>query len=112
MLSSLLPVAAPAGWQQTILERLQSAPRATAPASATQAAGGPPPQRRAEPLPERFGGGEFGDWIRGVFGGGGARGPLLGAALGALLMLIVLLAGLCAGGATGSRLDSSSRAAG
>ena len=102
MLSSLLPVAAPAGWQQTILERLQSAPRATAPASAAQAAAGPPSQRRAEPLPERFGGGgggELGDWIRGVFGGGGARGPLLGAALGALLMLIVLLTGLCAGGA-------------
>ena len=102
MLSSLLPVAAPAGWQQTILERLQNAPRTTAPASAAQAAAGPPSQRRAEPLPERFGGGgggELGDWIRGVFGGGGARGPLLGAALGALLMLIVLLTGLCAGGA-------------
>ena len=102
MLSSLLPVAAPAGWQQTILERLQNAPRATGPASGTHAAGGPPPQRQAEPLPERFGGGgggELGDWIRGIFGGGGARGPLLGAGLGALLMLIVLLTGLCVGGA-------------
>ncbi len=102
MLSSLLPITAPAGWQQTILERLQNAPRATAPTSVAQAAGDPPPQRRAEPLPERFGGGgggEFGDWIRSVFGGGGARGPLLGAALGALLMLIVLLTGLCVGGA-------------
>ena len=101
MLSSLLPVAAPAGWQQTILDRLQNAPRTAASASVADAAGSQPPQRRAEPLPERFGGGggELGDWVRGVFGGGGARGPLLGAALGALLTLIVLLTGLCVGGA-------------
>ena len=102
MLSSLLPVAAQAGWQQTILERLENAPRATGPTPATPVTGSPPPQRRADPLPDRFGGGgggELGDRIRSVFGGGGSRGPMLGAALGALLMLIVLLTGLCVGGA-------------
>ena len=87
MLSSLLPVAAPAGWQQTILERLQTAPRVTAPSPATHAAAGPPPQRRAEPWPAPCG------------GGGGARRAAGGRGSGGLVMRRGWLGGLGGGGA-------------
>ena len=120
LLGALMPVPAPAGWQQTILERLKEAvrdePAATAAAAGTAAseseAAMPAPaadqpeataasQRQLRPLPETGGsgkGGSFADWLDSIFGGGGPRGPLLAALLGGLLVIAIVIGSLCAAG--------------
>ncbi len=122
LLGALMPVPAPAGWQQTILDRLKEAvrdePRAPAAAVAGTAVSGsqatPPAsaadqlestpassQRQLRPLPElggSGGGGSPADWLNSVFGGGGPRGPLLAALLGGVLVIAIVIGSLCAAG--------------
>ncbi len=102
LLAALTPVAAPASWEQTMLDRLLEAEPA-APAEPALVAPGPtspPPQRVPTPLPEPAGGGGgFGDWLERVFGGGGPRVPLVAVLGGGLLLVIVILAGFCTAGA-------------
>ena len=122
LLAALMPVPAPATWQETILERLEEAvkgepaapaPSAAAPASAqapepsstptsAPASGQTPARRPSRPLPEfgggRRGGGSIADRLESIFGGGGPRGPLLAALLGGLVAIGVVIGSLCAAG--------------
>ena len=122
LLGALMSVPAPAGWQQTILDRLREAVRdepvataaatAGAAASASQAATpaaaseqpDPKPaaeERQLRPLPEvggPGGGAGISAWIESIFGGGGPRGPLLAALLAGFLVLAVVIGSLCAAG--------------
>ena len=122
LLGALMPVPAPAGWQQTILDRLKEAVRdepatpaaaaAGATASASEAATPTseagqleptmaPSQRQLRPLPEAGGAGRgaaFSAWFSSIFGGGGPRGPLLAALLGGLLVIAIVIGSLCAAG--------------
>jgi len=119
LLAALMPVPAPATWQETILERLQEAVKGEPAASAATPAaaqapqpsstptsaptsGQTPAQRPSRPLPEFGGGGRGGgsiaDWLESKFGGGGPRGPLLAALLGGLVAIGVVIGSLCAAG--------------
>ena len=122
LLAALMPVPAPATWQETILERLQEAVKsepvppaasaatpaaAQAPEPSSTPASAPtfrptPAQRPSSPLPEfgrgGRGGGSIADWFDSIFGGGGPRGPLLAALLGGLLAIGIVLGSLCAAG--------------
>ncbi|MBI4570364.1 MAG: sigma-70 family RNA polymerase sigma factor, partial [Chloroflexi bacterium] len=89
--ASLMPVPAPGGWQQIILDRLQEAEAGGAVAMASA-------RSTAQPLPAPAMGG-FGDWLDRVFGGGGARGPLLIVFGGGLLIVVTVIGTLCAAGA-------------
>jgi DNA-directed RNA polymerase specialized sigma24 family protein len=114
--ASLMPVPAPGGWEQIILERLQEAagvvvsaptpgvaPAPTpAPAPAPAPVPAPVPQPVAsrspvQPLPAPAMGG-FGDWLDRLFGRGG-RGPLLIVFGGGLLIVVTIIGTLCASGA-------------
>jgi DNA-directed RNA polymerase specialized sigma24 family protein len=110
VLATLTPVPAPTGWEETMLERLQSAalsgtgpgPAAPAPTAAPVApvAAPPPPSGPGGTLPAAAGGGgSIGDWLERVFGGGDARGPLLIGLIGGMLLVVVVLAALCGAGA-------------
>lgn len=112
LLAALLPVPAPAGWKDTIQERLreavrsepapepQPAPGAQAAAAAASRPAAPDPQ--ASPLPEyggRGGGGEsVGDRLGAFFESGGPRGPMLMALLGGLLAGVLVIGSLCVAG--------------
>jgi DNA-directed RNA polymerase specialized sigma24 family protein len=113
---TLLP--APAGWQETILERLQEAartgslPAGPAPAAAPVAATAAPQRRPVEvtsqpsfamPRPA------VGEMLGGLFGGGDSRVPLLLALGGGMLFVIILITALCTTGAfdSNSGLDST-----
>lgn len=125
LLAALLPVPAPAGWKDTILERLQEAVQNEPasdlpPAAKAQAAVGAaevltsestPSAAASEPVPrpekaaslpeygDRGGGGSsLSDGVGALFGGGGPRGPLLGALLGGLIAVVIVIASLCATG--------------
>jgi DNA-directed RNA polymerase specialized sigma24 family protein len=103
---TLLP--APAGWEDTILERLREAARAgnvpagPAPAAPLPAAL-PPSERRPIELAGHpsFGlpGQGISDTLGGLFSGGSSRGPLLLALGGGLLFIVILMTALCTTGA-------------
>lgn len=110
VLATLAPVPAPAGWEETMLERLQSAvltgagpgPAAPVPTAAPVApvAVPPPPGGSGATVPVvAAGGGGIGGWLERVFGGGDARGPLLIGLIGGMLLVVVVLAALCGAGA-------------
>ena len=113
LLGALTPVPVPAGWKQTILDRLKEAvhdePVAPAAAGALASASEAgqvestptSSQRQLRPLPEvggRGAGGSPADWLGSIFGGGGPRGPLLAALLGGLLVVVIVIGSLCAAG--------------
>lgn len=90
LLAALVPVSASAGWQPTILQRLQEA----APSGEV-----PPPPPPSRPVSYTGGGGGIGDWIRGFLEDSGPRGPLLVAFGGGILLIVLVLAALCGAGA-------------
>jgi DNA-directed RNA polymerase specialized sigma24 family protein len=103
---TLLP--APAGWEDTILARLEEAARAgNVPAGPAPAAPPPaamaPAQRRPVELSQQpsFGVPAQGmsDMLSGVFSGGSSRGPLLLALGGGILFIVILVTALCTSGA-------------
>jgi DNA-directed RNA polymerase specialized sigma24 family protein len=102
LLAAFVPVPAPAGWEETILTRLQEAARsgALAQAPAPPAVAPPPPRRPREPLPQPAAAGPtVAELVQGLFAGGGARGPLIAVLGGGLLVLAIILGTLCAAGA-------------
>ncbi len=129
LLGALMPVPAPGGWQQTILDRLREAVRDESAAPAAAAAGAlasastaatpssaadqlestvAPSERQLRPLPEAGGAGVgvgIGAWFGSLFGAGGPRGPLLAALLGGLLVITIVVGSLCAAGTFGGDGD-------
>jgi DNA-directed RNA polymerase specialized sigma24 family protein len=129
LLGALMPVPAPAGWQQTMLDRLKEAVRdePVAPAAAaagalatgaamakrTSAADQPEAKAASEqselnPLPEgggAIGGFALGAWLSSTFGDGGPRGPLLALLLGGLLMFVIVFGAVCVAGTFGGDGD-------
>lgn len=103
---TLLP--APAGWEETILERLREAARTgnvlagPAPAAPLPAAM-PPSERRPVELASQPSFGVpsqgMGDMLGGLFSGGSSRGPLLLAFGGGILFIAILVTALCTSGA-------------
>jgi RNA polymerase sigma factor (sigma-70 family) len=117
LLAAMAPVPAPAGWQETILDRLQNAARtgvmAATPAPAVTPVATPPPARRPAPVasapsPAPLGPG-IGERLGDFFAGGGARGPLVAVLGGGLLFVVIIVGALCASGAFdgGSGLDAT-----
>ncbi len=116
--AALMLVPAPTGWEETILDRLQSAvrtgtgPAAAAPAAPVAAPAAPaatpvaptvtpPPAGRppgAVPVAAPGGAGIAG-WFDRFFGGGDARGPMLAGLLGGIILVVIILAALCGAGA-------------
>ena len=95
VLATLTPVAAPSGWQEIILTRLQDAVHARVTVASVAP---PPPQQPPGPL-SQAGEGGIGGWFRRVFGQGGSRGPLLAGIVGVILVVGIALAALCGAGA-------------
>jgi DNA-directed RNA polymerase specialized sigma24 family protein len=100
-LAALVPVAAPAGWQETILSRLQGAAGtgrmpAVAPVPVQPVAAVPPDTVPAVAAGAGATDG-LGDWISNSFSSG--RGPLAVVLGAALLILALILGALCATGA-------------
>lgn len=97
---------APAGWEQTMLDRLLQAmrtgamPAAPAPSPQPAPAVAPPrAQRPPEVGAEPAGGAGGPGMVEQLFGGSGARGPLLAVFGGGLLVVVVVLGALCSAGA-------------
>ena len=100
LLAELASVPAPAGWQDTILERLQQAARSGASPQPAPAPSVGTPRPPAGPILATAGWGDgIGDWFRRVVGQGGARWPLLAGLGGSMLGVIVVVAALCGAGA-------------
>jgi DNA-directed RNA polymerase specialized sigma24 family protein len=101
-LAALALIAAPAGWQETILARLREATRS---GQVSAAAPVVPPPGAAAPAPVPVpaaavaaGGGGFGGWLSRTFGSG-SRGPLIIVLTIGVLIIALVLGGLCAAGA-------------
>lgn len=95
LLAIFSAVPPPAGWQETILQRLLEAARTGTEAPAPMVSAAPPPGGL---YGAGGGGGGIGGWFRNL-SEGNSRGPLLIALGGLLLVVIIVFSALCTAGA-------------